>query len=124
MDESDDSLDRAAQLMVLSRGTLKDGTAYYAYVGVKPSRYADFVRTSKAGATLTLEDYGEVLYFAAGSSEPPRAVREEMQRRYGFDEQYGVKLQARLNAAAVAEENQRINDVVAMLKRGKAKDNP
>lgn len=106
-------------LLVLDKGSIADGTPYWAYIAVKPSKYAEFIRLTQAHQPLRIGDYGTILKYGF-EPDVPEAQREEMQREHGFDEQFVPKLLEDVKKAQgeflKTQENQRLGDIVAMLK--------
>jgi len=114
--------DLTSAIISLSTGIQSDGTPYYVYLAVPPSKYAEFYRMSKERQTFNLENYGVIL---AGGPEasPPELVMEYMKEEYGFDENFEKALEEEFKKEsatyAVQQEDARIMDIVAMLKAQK-----
>lgn len=112
--------DKNSAILCYSRGTMKDGTPYYAFIGVRPSRYAEYRKNTLAEQPMLLGEYGIIV--AAGFEEAaPMEVLQEMRDKYGYDEKYAEKLVNRLveeqKLFFKRQEDNRIMDVVAMLKK-------
>ena len=112
--------DKDCYILCYTDGMMPDGRPYYAYIAVKPSKYLEFKKITDAGDGLTLADYGEVI---AGDFEtkPPQSVVDEMREKYHFDEQFTEKLVRKIRAEQDAfmehREKQRLDKIVAMLKK-------
>ncbi len=114
--------DLSSAIIALSTGVQGDGTPYYVYLAIPPSKYAEFYRLSKEGQSINLENYGVII--AGGPQEqPPEIVTEYMKEEYGFDENFEQALdeEFRKESGALGQqrEDARIMDIVAMLKSQK-----
>ena len=69
------------EIIALSTGKMEDGTAYWAYIAVDPSKYQAF---ATATPPIDLEDYGTILKAGEGN-EPPDDVKQEMELQIGAD---------------------------------------
>jgi hypothetical protein len=111
--------DADLDIIVFDEGTLKDGSPYWAYIAIKPSKYATFMTLTQRGEPIALEEYGRLIKHGF-EAEVPRAVKEAMKQDYGFDDAYITKLGQRLVEAQTTflkqRETVRISDIVAMLK--------
>ena len=107
-------------IIVLDRGTIEDGTPYWAYVAVRPSRYEEFMRLGKNRQPKRINDYGAILKYGF-DAEVPYDVRQFMEQANGFDDHFEEKLAAKVKTARIEflkqQESQRISDIVAMLKK-------
>jgi len=114
--------DEKDSILAYTRGTMADGTPYYAYVEVKPSKYQEFHAMTVARRTMVIGDYGKVIAAAFEAEAPPEIVAE-MRERYGIDDQYEEKLvQKVLKQQSVFLEKQEtscLQDIVSMLKSKK-----
>lgn len=111
--------DEADAVIVLDQGTASDGRRYWAYMAIRPSRYADYMRAAKAHETIIFSDYGTILQYGF-DKEAPSPVKALMKRRYGFDENFRENLVRDINQAREAFLKQRdgkINDIVSRLKQ-------
>lgn len=103
-------------------GVLEDGTPYWAYIAVKPSKYKDFKRLTSQHAPINLSDYGNILKYGF-DKQVPDYVKEEMKREHGCDEDFRTTLANDVNNAQGTflkkQEEMRITDIVAMLKKQK-----
>ena len=112
--------DEDSYLLVLDKGDVADGTPYWAYVAIKPSKYKEYIRLTEAHQPLRLSDYGTILKYGF-EPEVHGDIYEGMQREHGFDEQFLPKLiddiKKTQNEFLKAQENQRIGNIVAMLKK-------
>jgi len=117
--------DSDSAIIVLNRGKLDDGAPYWAYIAVKPSRYREFIKATEERRRVLLEEYGAFLHYGYGE-DVPESVREEMKSSYGFDENYVDNLTKKVKDARAAffkqQENQRIDDIVTMLKKKRPAD--
>jgi len=109
-------------ILVLSRGVQADGTPYYAYIVVIPSKFAEFMRKTEEKIACDLESYGDVL-FAESLAEPPVEIAEMMRDCYDFDEEFQQKLFEEMKKEQKVfvgkKEEKRIMDIVAMMKKQK-----
>ena len=80
----------ATRILMLITGTLKDGSAHYAYASIPLENYLDFKRAEAAGA-YRLEDYGEVIAHGEGS-EPSAEIRLQMERERGANHLFEEEL--------------------------------
>lgn len=106
-------------VVVLSSGTLADGSPYWAYLAVKPTRYKDYLDITSTRQPLVLEEYGRILACGLDSEVPPE-VQADMKQRYGCHDQYVATLARQVQEAQTVflqqKEEQRLGDIVAMLK--------
>lgn len=113
-------MDHAVEIITFTDGKLDDGTPYWAYVAVQPSKYAEFIAATKARRRITLNEYGRVVKYGFDAVVPD-AVKEEMKRDYGFDDQYldnmAKKAGEEMTAFNKKKEANRLDDIVAMLKK-------
>jgi hypothetical protein len=110
--------DDSNAVIVLSQRTARDGRPYWAYIAVRPSRYADYMRAAKAHETVIFSDYGTVLQYGF-DKEVPVAIKTMIKRRYGFDENFKDNLVRDINQAREAflkQRDSKINDIVGKLK--------
>lgn len=111
--------DKDNSIIVYTTGKAQDGTPYYAFLGVLPSKYREFQEKSAARMPMRLRDYGEIL---ASDYEPsaPAHVVAEMKQKYGYDEQFEEKLREEIGRqrteSSKENESKRIMDIVSMLK--------
>jgi hypothetical protein len=112
--------DRESSILALSRGTHYDGTHYYAFINVYPSRYEEFYRLSRARQPIDLTQYGDIITGGA-EAEPPQHVLKIMIDEYGFDPEFEQKLEAEFqkqrNAHSSRAEESRLMDIVAMMQK-------
>jgi hypothetical protein len=113
--------DEAEQaVLAYTHGNLSDGRPYYAYVAVKPSKYAAFYAATAERRRMRIGDYGTVIKGGLEITPPPEVIKE-MRVRYGFDDQYEEKLKEQAlkqqKDFVVRREELRIENAVAMLKR-------
>lgn len=120
--EQMESMENDSSVIVLSRGRLEDDQPYWAYVAIRPSRFADFMRVSEAGRVVALEDYGTVVRHGL-NYEVPEQVRREMENEFGCDDNYLRTVTEKVLKSQATyfekKENDRISGIVAMLKSGK-----
>src|SRR5579884_2861923 len=70
---------------------MSDGQPFWAYVAIKPSKYAEFHAKTSARQHLIIEDYGTII--ASGYDlAPPAEVVQEMKEKYGADARLGEAL--------------------------------
>lgn len=112
--------DPGAAVIVLDDGVLPDGSPYWLYIAVRPSKYKEFLRLVRSRAPLCFADYGTVLRYGF-ESEVPAGVQEEMGRQYGCDDAFMAKVATEVKAAQQLflrqQEEKRLTDIVAMLKK-------
>lgn len=82
------ALTRSEQILIektvcvlLLRGMSPEGTAIYAYLGVRADRLQAFMEAQQQG-NFQPEDYGVVI--ASGTGEPDADTQARMERDYGF----------------------------------------
>ena len=111
--------DADSSVIELNHGTLNDGTPYWAYIAVKPSRYKDFKRLTADHQPIRLTEYGNILKFGFDDLVPT-SVREEMKQKHGCEDAFLTTLAADVKAAQATflkqQEDMRIADIVSMLK--------
>ncbi len=119
-DEPAKDHDSDSPVIVFDRGTLDDGTPYWVYVAVKPSKYVEFMKLLTASAAMIHDHYGEILKFGF-EKEVPASVKQEMKEKYGCEDNFREKL---VKEFAVAQEifvrqqeAAHVADVVEMLKK-------
>ncbi len=78
--------DKTVGILVLVQGEKSDGSQFYAYVVIAPSKYQSFLQAEKIG-NYNLEDYGEIVKISDGF-EPPAEIRKEMHKKYGTDSNF------------------------------------
>jgi hypothetical protein len=107
-------------IVVRDQGVLKSGKPYWVYLAVKPSKYKEFMQAAKAHKTIRHKDYGKILKHGFDKIIPS-TVQEEMKQKYGCDENYIDNLAQKLKAARTQfdkkQEDKKIGDIVAMLKK-------
>jgi len=113
--------DKTSSMLALDQGMLEDGkTPYWAYIAVKPSKFEEFIKITAARQKMNLADYGEILEYGF-DAQVPESVQETMKSKYGFDKDYKTKLVDKVKQAQAeflkSQENQRLGDIVAMLKK-------
>ncbi len=115
--------DAHSSVIELDRGRLENGTPYWAYVAVRPSRYKEFKRVTAEHRPFRLRDYGIVLKHGFDEAVP-LSIKEEMKRDYGCADSFLVALAADVRKAQAAfvreREHLRIGNIVAMLKKQNA----
>jgi len=112
--------DAESAVIELDQGTLRDGTPYWVYIAVKPSKYGDFKRVTAAHEPIRLADYGDILKYGF-DKHVPNAVIEEMKREYGCDDNFATVLandiKSKQDSFLKTQEEKRITDIVTMLKK-------
>lgn len=111
--------DKEPPIIVLNTGTLDDGTHYWAYMALKPSRYKEFMKASEKGKILRLGEYGDII--RCGLDEKvPHAVKAKMKRLYGCDDDCMAKLTEDIQKAQKEfmkkQQDKRIDDALVLLK--------
>jgi hypothetical protein len=111
-----DEADADNEMYTLTIGTTDDGKPYWMYAAIVPSLYQDFIAAAAAGQRIEINDYGYALKFGF-DAVPPAEVKEEMKRKYGFDENYEAKLAAEIEKERKAflerQEDERIKAYLA-----------
>jgi hypothetical protein len=111
--------DAEVDIIVLDTGTFEDGTPYWAYVGIKPSKYSTFMGMTSQQKLIAFEDYGTILKHGF-EKEVPAHIKEEMKNNHNFDEHYIERLRKDIIDTQTVflkqQEAKRINDIVSMLK--------
>lgn len=79
--------DEAVSIMVLVRGTLATGDAFWAYLAVPPSKYLAFKQAEAAGG-YSMSDYGQVVEIGTGANEPPAEVQRRMEKEYNVNHNF------------------------------------
>ena len=106
-------------IIVLDRGEMENGSFYWAYIAIKPSRYKEFMRITGERRPIVLDEFGEILKHGFDEHVPQEAI-DAMREEYGFDDQYVEKLGGRMvqvqSAFMKSRETQRLTDIVAMMK--------
>lgn len=87
--------------VLLVRGEAPDGTAIYAYVGVRADKLPEFMEAQQRG-TFHPEEYGVVI--TSGEGEPTQEVRQHMEQNYGFDHSAMMDIPDAENAPRIAAE--------------------
>ena len=112
--------DHTSSVLVLDQGTLDNGVPYWAYLAVRPSKYAEFMEFTAARKPIRLTEYGVILEYGL-DAEVPADVQQAMKQKHGFDNDYKAKLIREIKKAQAEflenQENKRIGDIVAMLKK-------
>jgi hypothetical protein len=112
--------DKDMAILAYSSGKAADGQAYWAYIAVTPSLYRSFHALSAAKQSLVLNDYGTVLEAGFGDA-PPAEIMQAMKDDFGFDAGYTQKIvddiTGQQSAIAHNHEEQRLMDIVTMLKK-------
>jgi hypothetical protein len=108
--------DASSAIICLTTGQLSDGRQFYAYVAVRPSKYHEFHQKTVKREVFVINDYGKVI-ISGFEPEPPPDVVKHMRDNYGYDENFVDKLQKEVNEARAFFFEQRIADIVEMLKK-------
>jgi|SRR5579884_2630732 len=111
--------DPTSAVIVRVIGTLDTGGPFWLYLAVKPSKYAEFMQCE---GSIRYADYGTVLRYGF-DKEVPAAIKEEMKQSHGCDDSFLAAVIGEAKAAQAKflkqQEGQRLNDIVAMLKKSK-----
>lgn len=112
--------DKNSSVLIKNTGKLSDGTPYWAYIAVRPSKYKEFIQATKAQLPICLTEYGVIL--ECGFEETvPDEIMEKMKELYEYDEHYMDNLARDIRASKAIflkeQEDKRINDIVTMLKK-------
>lgn len=112
--------DEQSVVVVLDRGLLEDGSPYWAYVAVMPSKYAEFMRLASERTPLVLEEFGAIIRHGF-EQDVPAAVKEAMKQEVGFDENLLDTILKDVTQAQAEHmkraEAQRLSDIVQELKK-------
>jgi hypothetical protein len=87
--------------VLLVRGEDPDGSAIYAYVGVRADRLKEFMEAQQKGVFYP-EEYGVIIH--AGQGDPDEQVRTMMERDYGFNHEAMVDVPGPEQANHIASE--------------------
>jgi hypothetical protein len=82
-------------MIAFTSGTLPDGTPFYAYLAVQPSKYREFYERTAAGLPLVLRDYSTVIR-AGLAPQPPEDVVAYMRQEFGYHDTYEAELRKQL----------------------------
>lgn len=111
--------DPKSAVIVRIIGTLDSGGPFWLYLAVKPSKYKEFMQRE---GSIRYADYGTVLRYGFEKGVPA-AVTEEMKQCHGCDDGFLAAVIGEAKAAQAKflkqQEGQRLNDIVAMLKKNK-----
>lgn len=94
-DSQDSFADLLTTIIMSVKGKLKDGSAYWAYLAMKPSMVKP-LKDAQATGNFDLEDYGTVIEWGAGEA-PPAEVLERMRKDYALESDYEAKHHERLD---------------------------
>jgi len=81
-------------ILVLTQGEKMDGSPFYAYLSIPPSKYQEFVKAEKRG-NYRLRDFGQILK-VGDVQEPPDEVKKEMEEKYGANHNFEEDVVARV----------------------------
>ena len=76
--------DQEIGFAVLIRGELK-GEPFWAYASILPSRYEEFLNVIQREEPYILTEYGEILEYKLGETEPTDEVKARIEETYGID---------------------------------------
>ncbi len=111
--------DAESAIIVLDRGMQANNTPYWVYLAVPPSAYGAFLAICRSGTPFMHADYGQIIAYGF-DADVPAAIQDQMQREHGFDDHYLdhllEKLKKAQTAAVLKHEEQRLTDIVAMIK--------
>jgi hypothetical protein len=119
--------DEEESILAYTNGTTVEGTPFYVYIAVRPSKYAEFYDACVNKQPINnIEEYGEVI--ASGyEANPPADVVKQMREEYGFNEKFLDEMEKEAlkqqGEFVKQRDDKRINDAVAMLKEKKASEN-
>lgn len=82
--------DLLSTIMLLCKGTRKNGKPFWAYMCIKPSMAKAF-KDARDKGHFNLEDYGTVIESGDGHEVPPE-TRKRMERDYGVNHDYENQL--------------------------------
>ena len=83
---TDQSKDLNTRTIVLIYGLMEDGSSFWLYAAVKPSKYLAFMTAQKEGALdlYAFEPYGEIIVSGKGKS-PPDEITLKVAEMYQTD---------------------------------------
>jgi len=109
-------------IIVYHEGILEDGSPYWVYVAVKPSKYKAFTDKASRKEVIEYNQYGEIIQYGF-DTVVPESIKELMKREYGCDDKFMDVLVADFKAAQASflkeQENKRISEFIAMMKNKK-----
>jgi hypothetical protein len=112
--------DADSSFIVYDDGILADGSHFWLYIAVTPSKYREFVDKTKRREMINYSDYGDIIKFGR-EKVVPAAIKDEMKQQYGFDDNYEAVVIDKFKKAQIEfltkQETARINNIVAMLKK-------
>lgn len=118
-EEELEEADAHSYIVVCYFDTTDDGRPYWLYLAVKPSKYREFMCRTENHQPVRFKDYGDILRYGF-DKDIPLEVKREMKEKYGCDDHYmEFIIQDIQNAENTFQEenNQRIANIVAMLKK-------
>lgn len=91
--------------VLLVRGESPEKSPIYAYVAVRADKLEEFMEAQKTGMFYP-EDFGVII--ESGEGEPTDAVREKMEKEYGFNHQLMVDIPDEKGASGLTQAATRI----------------
>ena len=91
-------VDKEFGFAVLVRGEMKD-EPFWAYVSIFPSKYEDFIAVQESGKPYRLTDYGDIIEYEIGQTDPSVETARRIEEEYGVDHDFQDKLEKVAKAA-------------------------
>lgn len=95
--------DQEVSIMVLVRGTLATGDAFWAYLAIPPSKYLAFKQAEAAGG-YAMSDYGQVVEMGTGATEPPEDTKQKMEREYNVNHNFEADIRKKAEELQAKED--------------------
>lgn len=83
-------LDGIHDLVEIFHGIDEDGSVFYAYMAIYPSKYMEYKNKIHNQEDLNLEDYGRILYSGKGDI-PSAEIQQQMEEEHGIDHAHMTK---------------------------------
>jgi len=90
-------IDEQVAVVVFVSGYKSDDTAYYAYVMMAPSKFAEYQKVKDQG-DFDLASFGEIIKWGEGL-EPSEDVKKEMKEKYNCSDDFEDKLKEAVTTA-------------------------
>lgn len=84
--------DKSVEMLVLIAGQRQDGSDFWAYAAIPPSKYTAFTEAEAKGA-YRLNDYGRVLTSGDGL-QPPSGLEQQLREKYNLSTDFEEVSQA------------------------------
>lgn len=77
-------MDQEIGMLELYQGTDPDGLSFYAYISVKPSKYAEYQHNVQNMIPMDIEEFGKIIHEGDGDM-PSQEVQQMMAEKHGVD---------------------------------------